>query len=183
MPFRGTLLALTAIPSLWRRDLTRTSQPHTNQRHSEQPRTRAWRTRVAGATAALALAGSLTAIGVSAAQAQPSTTRKATVVKVVTRQPVGKMLATIHGRSLYVLLPGHTCPSGCLLSWPPLLMPRGKTIPLGTRCLETAKFHRRLQVTYRDRRLYLFTGDSGSSLNGNGVSGFVAAKVKTRPCP
>jgi predicted lipoprotein with Yx(FWY)xxD motif len=163
--------------------LTRTSQPHTNQLPSDQPRTRGWRTRVVGATAALALAGSLTAIGVSSAQAQPYTTRKATVVKVVTRHPFGKMLATVHGRSLYVLMPGHTCTGGCLVSWPPLLMPRGKTIPLGTRCLDTAKFHRRLQVAYRDKRLYLFAGDSGSSVTGNGLMGFVVAKVKTGACP
>src|SRR5262245_43894385 len=183
MAFRGTFLALTGIPSLWRRDLTRTSQPHTNQPHSEQPRTRAWRTRVVGATAALALAGSLTAIGVSAAQAQPQVTRRATVVKVVTRHPFGKMLATVHGRSLYVLMAGQTCTGGCLISWPPLLMPRGKTIPLGTRCLGTRKFHRRLQVTYRHKRLFLFTGDSGSSVNGDHLDGFVVAKVKTGACP
>ena len=164
--------------------MTRTSQPHTDQPHSDQPRTRAWRTRVVGATTALALAGSLTSIGVSAAQAQPQqVTRKATVVKVVTRHPFGKMLATVHGRSLYVLMPGRTCTGGCLAFWPPLLMPRGKTIPLGTRCLDTRKFHRRLQVAYRDRRLFLFTGDSGSSVNGNGQAGFVVAKVKTGACP
>jgi len=34
-----------------------------------------------------------------------------------------------------------------------------------------------LQVTYRKHRLYTFTGDSGGSVNGNDVGGFVVAKV------
>lgn len=132
---------------------------------------------------AVALAGSLTAVGVSAAQAQPQTTRRATVVKVVTRSPIGKMLATIHGRSLYYKPVGNcTAASGCLAAWPPLLMPRGKTIPLGTRCLKTVKFGHRLQVTYRGKRLYTFISDHGSSVLGDGQAGFKAAKLRTGAC-
>lgn len=133
-------------------------------------------------TAALALAGSLTAVGVSAAQAQPYPTRRATVVKVVTRHPFGKMLATTHGRSLYIL-PSGSCTGSCLSVWPPLVMPRGKTIPLGTRCLGTARRGHRLQVTYRHKRLYLFSGDSGTSVTGNNVGGFKVAKVRAGACP
>ncbi len=33
------------------------------------------------------------------------------------------------------------------------------------------------QVTYRGKRLYTFVDDSGSQVNGNGVAGFVVAKV------
>ncbi len=141
--------------------------------------TRNWK--VIGAAAAIALAGSLTAGGVTAAQAQPQATRKAAVVKVVTRSPFGKMLATTHGRSLYYL-PAGSCTGGCLSAWPPLLMPEGKTTPLGTTCLKTATFGHRLQVTYRGKRLYLFSGDSGTSVNGNGQDGFKVAKVKTGAC-
>jgi len=39
-----------------------------------------------------------------------------------------------------------------------------------------------LQVTYHKQRLYTFTGDSGHSVNGNGVAGFKVAKV-TAMCP
>jgi len=60
-------------------------------------------------------------------------------------------------------------------------MPRGKTVPKGAPCLATAKLGHRLQVTYHKQRLYTFTGDSGHSVNGNGVAGFVAAKV-TKKC-
>jgi hypothetical protein len=133
--------------------------------------------------AVIAAAASLTAATASiTALAQPTVTRKATVVKIVRRHPFGRMLATIHGRSLYIK-PTGTCGPMCRAIWPPLLMPRGKTIPLGARCLETAKLHRRLQVTYRDKRLYLFTGDSGSSVNGNNVGGFKVAKIRTTACP
>jgi len=152
--------------------LIRTSQARNGGRH--------WTFKTA---AALTIAGSLTAITatVSAAQAQPYTTRRATVVHVVTRHPFGKMLATVHGRSLYYQPTGR-CTGSCLGVWPPLLMPRGKTIPLGARCLATDRFGRRLQVTYRGKRLYLFSGDSGSSVTGNNVGGFKVARVRTRAC-
>lgn len=163
--------------------MTRFSQPHTSQPYSERRQARGLRRSITGSLAAIALAGSLTAVGVSAAQAQPQVTRRAIVVKVVTRSPFGKMLATIHGRSLYYLPTGRcTAASGCLSAWPPLLMPRGKTIPLGTRCLKTARFGHRLQVTYRGKRLYLFVGDSGGSVTGNHVSGFKVARLRTGAC-
>ncbi len=140
-----------------------------------------WTARAAAAAVAL---GSLTVMSadLSVAQAAPGSTTTATVVKVVTRAPFGKMLATIRGRSLYIK-PKGGCTGACLTAWPPLLMPRGKTVPRGVRCLKTAKFGRRLQVTYRGKRLYLFAGDSGTSVNGNGIQGFKVAKVISGPCP
>jgi predicted lipoprotein with Yx(FWY)xxD motif len=133
---------------------------------------------------AAVVVGSMVALSadVVSAQAAPTVTKKATVVKVVTRRPFGKILATIHGRSLYIR-PRSNCTGQCLVSWPPLLMPKGKTIPVGTRCLGTKPRGRRLQVTYRNQRLYLFSGDSGGSVNGNGLSGFKVAKVSTSACP
>jgi len=133
---------------------------------------------------AAVVVGSMTALSaeLASAQAAPAVTKKATVVKVVTRHPFGKILATIHGRSLYIK-PRGSCTGMCLTSWPPLLMPKGKTIPLGTRCLGTKPRGRRLQVTYRNQRLYRFSGDSGSSVNGDGVAGFKVAKVLTGACP
>jgi predicted lipoprotein with Yx(FWY)xxD motif len=161
--------------------LTRISQPHISQPHSDRLPAAGLRRKITGSLAAIALAGSLTAVGASVAQAQPQVTRKATVVKIVTRAPFGKMLATVHGRSLYYL-PVGSCKGTCLSAWPPLLMPRGKTIALGARCLETVKFGGRHQVAYRGKRLYLFSGDSGHSVTGNGLAGFKVAKVKTGPC-
>lgn len=151
-------------------------------RHIRNGRPR-WKARAA---VAIALAGTLgsVAAGVSAAQASPATTKKAVVVKHATRAPFGSMLITVRGRSLYIL-PSGSCGAACLAAWPPLLMPKGKTIPLGNACLGTARFghHHRLQVTYRKKRLYLFAGDSGTSVNGNGVSGFKVAKRLSGHCP
>jgi predicted lipoprotein with Yx(FWY)xxD motif len=143
--------------------------------------TRQWAIRTATAVAVI---GSVTAVSaeLAAAQAAPAVTRKAVVVKVVTRHPFGKMLATVHGRSLYIK-PAGGCTGACLTAWPPLTMPKGKTIPLGTHCLGTARFGHRHQVTYRGKRLYLFAGDTGSSVTGNNVQGFKVAKVVMRACP
>jgi len=142
---------------------------------------RRWLTRTVTAAVVVGSMAALSADLVSA-QAAPTVTKKATVVKVVTRRPFGKILATIHGRTLYIK-PTGSCTGQCLTFWPPLLMPKGKTIPLGTRCLGTKPRGRRLQVTYRDHRLYKFSGDSGTSVNGDGMSGFKVAKVSTRACP
>ena len=116
-----------------------------------------------------------------AAQAATATGKSAVVVKIVSRSPVGKMLATTKGASLYIH-PGGPCTGGCLSIWPALLMPAGKTMPMGAQCLTTVKASGGLQVKYHGQKLYTFTSDSGSSLNGNGVAGFQAAKI-TKTCP
>jgi len=125
------------------------------------------------------------------AQAGPATTRTAspmaashrvTMVHPANRMGFGKILTAarhgVAGRALY-LLPSGSCTGSCLLVWPRLVMPRGKTIPAGASCLGTKPFgaHHRLQVTYHGKRLFLFDSDSGTSVNGNGVAGFKVAKV------
>lgn len=138
------------------------------------------------ATTAIVVAGSLAAVvaDMSAAQAVPAATPKLKVVKVVTRHPFGKMLATVKGHSLYYI-PSNKCNKKCLAFWPPLLMPkRSKAIPTGVTCLSTLKFGTsRRQVSYRGHRLYTFTGDHGTSVLGNHVAGFLVAKLRTGGCP
>jgi predicted lipoprotein with Yx(FWY)xxD motif len=105
------------------------------------------------------------------------------VVDVVTRRPVGKMLATTAGLSLYYM-PTGSCNLSCQGFWPPLTLPRGSTaVPTGVACLGTATAGNLRQITYRGHLLYTFYLDSGSSLDGNGQAGFVAAKVQTGRCP
>jgi predicted lipoprotein with Yx(FWY)xxD motif len=80
------------------------------------------------------------------------------------------------GKTLYT---ASSCTGSCLSAWPPLLMPSGTTVPKGPKGLAglgTAKMGKRLQVTYKKHRLYTFTGDSGSSVSGNGVAGFTVIK-------
>ena len=142
--------------------------------------TRRW---VARTATAIAVIGAATAMSADlvAAQAAPAVTKKAVVVKVVTRHGFGKILATVHGRALYIK-PHGGCSGTCLMIWPPLLMPKGKTIPLGTHCLGTKMLGHRRQVTYRGKRLYLFASDTGTSVTGNGVGGFKVAKFSTAVC-
>jgi hypothetical protein len=140
-----------------------------------------------GAVLAVALAGTAVAVAPTAATASTAaparsvsahSSKTAVVVKEARRHHFGKILVTPKGRALYVL-PHGSCTASCLSIWPRLVMPHGKTMPKGAKCLGTAKFgsHGRLQVTYRKMRLYMFSGDSGTSVNGNGEAGFKVAKV------
>jgi predicted lipoprotein with Yx(FWY)xxD motif len=118
----------------------------------------------------------------SVAQVRPAhVASSATVVKVAVRAPFGKILTRTNGLSLYYH-PVGSCSASCQNIWPPLVMPTGATMPLGAKCLATAALGTKLQVTYHGQRLFSFTGDSGSSVNGNGLSGFKVAKV-TAACP
>ena len=143
-----------------------------------------WTARAMVAT--LVVSGSAVATAGIAASAQAqvrpaSAGTSATVVKEAMRTGFGLMLVTPStGMALYEH-PGGSCNAACRSIWPPLLMPTGKKTPKGAPCLATAKLGTRRQVTYHGLRLYKFTGDSGHSVNGNGVAGFVAAKV-TKKC-
>jgi predicted lipoprotein with Yx(FWY)xxD motif len=137
--------------------------------------------------AALLVSGSMAATAGMAAQAQAQirpagSGSSATVVNAARRLGFGKILVTINGGHSLYEHPSGSCTASCQSIWPPLLMPAGKTIPKGASCLATAKLGIKLQITYHAQRLYTFTGDSGHSVNGNGVAGFVVAKVTTA-CP
>jgi predicted lipoprotein with Yx(FWY)xxD motif len=137
--------------------------------------------------AALLVSGSTaTTAGIAAAaqaQIRPAGSgSSATVVAEATRHGFGKILVTVSGGHSLYEHPNGSCGASCRSVWPPLLMPAGKTTPKGASCLATAKLGKNLQVTYHGQRLYTFTGDSGHSVNGNGVAGFVVAKVTTA-CP
>ncbi len=138
----------------------------------------------ARAAAAAALIGSLMAVAalapVAPASARAMKSKSATVVQVVTRtsgaMTFTNMLATVPGLSLYVDTNSSPCTKGCLTVWPPLYMPKGKTMPLGAAGLGTVKMGKHRQVTLNGKRLYTFDGDSGSSVNGENVGGFIVAQ-------
>ena len=135
---------------------------------------------LAGAALAAAVASPSASLPRQATPASGSAGTSVKVVQVVTRSPIGKMLANVKGRSLYTT--AGSCTGSCLSIWPALLMPKGATTPLGAKCLATVASGKNRQVTYHGQRLYTFVDDSGSSVNGNGVGGFKAAKVTTA-CP
>ena len=128
---------------------------------------------------ALGTATLCTVVALPSANAAQAAGTSAKVVTVVTRAPVGKMLATTKGASLYTS--SASCTASCLTVWPPLVMPAGKTVPTGIKGLATKKLtlggKHDLQVTYLGKALYRFSGDSGTSLNGNGLGTFKAAVV------
>jgi predicted lipoprotein with Yx(FWY)xxD motif len=149
---------------------------------SRTPRQRpATRARLAvGAGLVITLAATAAVTG-PAALAQPAAMngKAATIVHEANRSGFGKIVVTASSGAALYYLPSGSCDSSCLSVWPRLLMPHGKTKPKGANCLGTSKAGSRLQVTYRGKRLYTFTGDSGHSVNGNGVMGFKVAKVKS----
>ena len=158
-------------------------------RKSAASRGRAWTARILLGTA-LVGSSAMVMAGVSAASVThthaASAKTSAHVVTPATRtvggQSITMLVRPATGRALYTN-PGG-CTGSCLSIWPPLLMPKGTTTPTGAKCLKTIKFGTsgRLQVTYMGQPLYMFTGDSGHSVNGNGVAGFSAAKVSSS-CP
>jgi predicted lipoprotein with Yx(FWY)xxD motif len=142
------------------------------------PRHMSWAARAA--VAAVLVSGSTAATaGIAAAQSHSGSVAPGTsaiVVKEAFRTGFGKILVVPGtGRALYFNPSG--CSASCQSIWPPHLMPKGTTTPQGAPCLGTVKLGTRLQVTYNKQALYTFTGDSGHSVNGNGVGGFSVAKV------
>jgi predicted lipoprotein with Yx(FWY)xxD motif len=145
------------------------------ERTANRPATRV---RVAIALTALATLAVMVTLPSRAhgAAARPRST-SAVVVKVARRGGFGRMLTTVGSRSLYKH-PNGPCTGSCLTIWPPLLLPVGKTVPKGIVGLRAVLLPSgRRQVSYRHQRLYTFVNDSGTSVTGNGVAGFLVAKV------
>jgi predicted lipoprotein with Yx(FWY)xxD motif len=138
---------------------------------------RGWRVLAAGAS--VVMVGGLLISSTASAQVTAKKSKTATVVNETVRGSFGEILTTTSGLTLYIQTSG-TCTGSCLTIWPPLLMPKHKTKPLGVSSgLGTAKLKSRRQVTYEGKRLYTFYTDSGTSTNGEGEGGFVVAQVST----
>jgi predicted lipoprotein with Yx(FWY)xxD motif len=138
-------------------------------------RGRGWTGFTIGLTVAAFVGGSFFAAGASAQVARGKVPKPTTVVEVVARSSFPQILVTKTKRALYT---GPACTGACLVVWPPLLMPRGKTVPAGVAGLGTVTTTSgRLQVTYNAMPLYTFDGDNKTSVNGNGVGGFAVARV------
>jgi predicted lipoprotein with Yx(FWY)xxD motif len=124
--------------------------------------------------AVVVLATGLAACGVAAAAIGPATVSART-------SSLGEILVGATGRTLYessAETPGRlACTGSCLVTWPPLVVAAGirpvagrgaKASYLGT----TKRPDGRLQVTYRGRALYLFSGDrKPGQLHGEGAAG------------
>src|SRR5580704_17251093 len=96
-------------------------------RQGQQRPTRRRRYLAVGAAAVMTGGVFMTA----AASAQPATKNKPVKVVIETvRGSFGEILTNKKHHTLYIE-PRGTCTGGCLAVWPPLLMPKGMTIPIG----------------------------------------------------
>jgi len=130
--------------------------------------------------ASAGLLGVVPLASAGAATARVAHTGKTAVVVKISKSRGGfkNVLTTTKGVGA-TLYTAHSCTGTCLSAWPPLYMPKGTTIPKGPKGftgLGTVKLGKHLQVTYKKHRLYTFSGDSGSSVAGNGVAGFTVIK-------
>jgi predicted lipoprotein with Yx(FWY)xxD motif len=130
----------------------------------------------AAALAVAGLAGGSFFASAASAQAEKKSPKPTKVVKEVTRSPYGEILTNLKKHALYIETSG-TCTGSCLTIWPPLLMPKGKTVPAGATGLGTVSTGSGLQVTYNSMPLYTFYTDTAKSVNGNDDGGFVVAQV------
>lgn len=99
-------------------------------------------------------------------------------VNLATGATVGAYLTGGDGRTLYVKaddsISTTTCTGDCLGTWPPLLLEAGEQVEAGAGVTGTISTFIRpegtTQVTYNDKPLYYFSGDSAAGdTNGQGV--------------
>jgi predicted lipoprotein with Yx(FWY)xxD motif len=118
-------------------------------------------------------------------------TRPGTTVSERTVGSLGPVLVDGNGQTLYVYAtdrPGHvTCTGRCAAVWPPLLLPKGVTKPVGPTSAALGTVRRpggRFQVTSHRLPLYRYVGDRrAGQANGEGVEDtwFVATPTGHRP--
>jgi len=122
----------------------------------------------------LALAAVVAVVAILASSGIARTAGTKRIAKLQESGNGGYVLANRRGRTLYSLsLEKHgrfICVAGCLSMWRPLIVPR-RVRPKGPVRLGRAKRPGgKIQVTYRGRPLYLFTGDAKKGeTNGEGL--------------
>jgi predicted lipoprotein with Yx(FWY)xxD motif len=141
-------------------------------------RARGWSALLAATTVAGLVGGSFLAPAASA-QTHKKSPKPTVVVKEVTRGSFGEILTNIHMKALYTDN-GAACTGSCLSVWPPLVMPKGKTMPAGISGLGTTPFGTgKLQVTYQGKPLYTFAPDTKKTVSGQGVNSFFVVQISS----
>ena len=117
----------------------------------------------------MVLASVVCAVAVTACGSAAAASPPVYEVRAITISGLGRILADGAGRTLYLYTPDHQGPSvcsvGCLIGWPPLVLPKGVTTPVAGPGIDPALLgtDRRpggtLQVTYDKWPLYLYQGD------------------------
>ncbi len=147
----------------------------------------------------LAVAGAAYAAGAStepppsasATAAKPATVERAEAKKLVKKlrtQAFGVVLVTLGNQALYYWTPEKrrpgtiVCTGACARAWPPLYVPKGKTVPrrlpgfrgtFGT----IERPNGRLQLTYRGLPLYTYAHEGPGQVLCNNVDGWFVVRV------
>ncbi len=132
-------------------------------------------TMVSGALALATCAASVVlATTPATAQSAPKTT-----ITIEKSTPWGPILALSTGRTIYRFVKDGTnksnCSGSCAVVWPPVLLVKGQTAPIGKGVSHLGVIKRSNgaeQVTYEGVPLYLFIRDSKGSIDGNIKDGF-----------
>ncbi|WP_328376379.1 hypothetical protein OG372_07580 [Streptomyces sp. NBC_01020] len=125
-------------------------------------------------------AGSSPSSSMTASSSPSATTALRTVM--VKKTPLGKILVTGKGRTLYLFeadkTSKSTCMGACAKAWPPLLVTNTPTAESGvqSKLLSTSvRSGGAKQVTYKGHPLYTYLGDRNpGDLNGQGLTQFGA---------
>jgi predicted lipoprotein with Yx(FWY)xxD motif len=137
-------------------------------RSGARPR-RPFATVTSGALALATAAGSIAfATSPAMAQAAPVT------ITIEKSTPWGPVLATSTGMTVYRFvkdgLNKSNCSGSCAVAWPPVVLAKGQTKPLGKGVSHLGVIMRSNgahQVTYEGTPLYTFVRDTKGSINGN----------------
>jgi predicted lipoprotein with Yx(FWY)xxD motif len=122
----------------------------------------------------LALVALVAVVAIPASSAIARTAATKRVAKLQELADGGSVLANLRGRTLYSLSAEKhgrfICVAGCLSAWHPLVVPR-RVKPAGPVKLGRVKRpDGRIQVTFRGRPLYVFSGDAKQGeTNGEGL--------------
>ncbi len=110
-----------------------------------------------------------------------SNSKSALMVDEVANATLGPILVTTKGFTLYRYALDEAnkvmCTGSCAITWPPLLLPAGVTIPTGGKGVTALGTVRdpngKLQVTFKGHPLYTYVGDKKpGSIKGGTVADF-----------
>lgn len=133
-----------------------------------------------------AVLGALLAGVTTLASTRIASAAKSRLEVKVANSALGRVLFTTSGMALYTYAQdtkGHSnCSGSCLAVWPALTVPEGFTpTGIGVRGLGAiVRSNGERQVTWNGLPLYTFVSDANGKVTGNGVGGFVVARLRAK---
>jgi predicted lipoprotein with Yx(FWY)xxD motif len=129
------------------------------------------------ATAVLALTAAPAPAGAAPVARRPAEIGAKVLVKTATAHKYGKILVDQKGLALYFNKADEpsrwACTGACLVTWPPLLLPRGEAMAQlnsDISGLGVVSGPKGRQVTWHGKPLYTFIHDSPGTVKGEGIA-------------